>query len=276
MRARVTILVALSAAAACAPGTSSPPALAYRLPDPTSVAYAAADTMTVGISALGQSLTLGVKVAARYGVDFERADDGVRVTLGVEDLAAEVDVPMSGPIQLDKSIVSGDLVFALDRRGKVTVLSSPQLASSGGQLLSPLRIAHSLFPGLPGTAVAAGDTWVDTVSVDESGETGRASERSIFVYTVVGEAQVDGRSLLEITFVGTSQVEQETTLQGAHISQTSQLEVHGRILWDTRRNLVYEREATTSGTGSAKIAALPSAFPTTLASHSVARLQVDR
>jgi len=275
MLRRAPLLAALLAAAAsCATGSAAPPALAYRVPVPADARYDVGDTMTVEISALGQSLSLGVDMAAVYDLVFERAEnDAVQVTLGVNDLAAQVSAPMAGPIQIDESIVSGDLVFTLDRRGDIEVTSTPDVASAGGELLSPVGIAHALFPALPGTAVAAGDAWVDTLSFDDTA-TG-VTTHSVLTYTVVGDTVVDGRSLLSISFAGTSSTSQETSLQDTQVSQTFDMDVEGRLLWDIRRGLVQQREATASGTGSVTVAALPAPLPTTIESHSVARLRVE-
>ncbi len=264
----------LAVATSCAPGSAGPPALAYRLPEPAAATYDVGDTMTVEVNALGQSLSLGVDMAAVYDLAFERSrDDAFQVTLGVQDLAAQVSVPMAGPIQLDESIVSGDLVFTVDRRGVARVTSTPEVASAGGQLLSPVGIAHTLFPALSGRAVAAGDGWVDTLSFEDpvSGQT----SHSVLAYSVVGDTVVEGRSLTAIDFSGTASVSQETSLQGAEVSQTSDLQVKGRLLWDPRRGLIFRREATASGTGSVKAAALPAPLPTTIESRSVARLRPE-
>lgn len=274
MLRRAPLPAALLAAASCARGSAAPPALAYRVPDPATARYDVGDTMTVQITALGQSLSLGVDMAAVYDLAFERAEAGaIRVTLGVNDLAAQVSAPMAGPIQLDESIVSGDLVFTLDRRGTVEVTATPDVASAGGELLSPVGIAHALFPALPGTAVAAGDGWVDTLSYDDTA-TGVTSH-SVLTYTVVGDTVVEGRSLLTIGFTGTSSMSQETSLQDTQVSQTSDMDVEGGLLWDARRGLVFQREARARGTGSVTVAAVPAPLPTTIESHSVARLREE-
>jgi hypothetical protein len=227
------------------------------------------------VSALGQTVTLSVKMAAVYALSFERAKaDSLRVTLGVEDLDAQLSVPTAGSTHLDKSIVSGDLVFSVSRKGGIRVISLPKLAATGGQLLSPVGIAHSFFPGLPGTAVSTGDSWVDSVSYEDA-EVSGASEHSVYRYTVAGDTVVDGRSLLAIEFSGTSELSQKTSLQGTDVAQTSSVDVHGRLLWDAASGLLYEREATTTGTGSVKAAAVPAPLPTTLETHSVARLRVE-
>ena len=273
MRARVTSWLALGVTvAACGGGPPSPPALAYRLPSETEVRYAVNDSVTVGIEMMGQSLELEVGSAALYGISFARADDGVRVTLSVEDLAAQITVPMAGPMTFDERIVSGDLVYTMDRRGDVTILSTPEVDEAGGQLLLPLQVAHSFFPGLPGEAVPVGATWVDTVSFVEAGDSG-ASQVSILEYQFVGDTLVEGRSLQNISFRGTMEVSQTMSMQGVQAEQSSDMEMQGHVLWDSQRGLMFERDTRASGSGTVTIGPLPAPVPTRLEGRMRARLQ---
>jgi hypothetical protein len=275
MRARVPplLLASVLALSACAGRASGPPALAYRLPDPTRVSYAVGDTALIEIDALGQSLTLEAKSVALYGVSFERAGDGIRATLDIEDLEAEINVPMAGPMRVDESIVSGGLVVMLGRRGDVTIVESPEVEEAASQFFSGPTIAHAFFPGLPGTVVRAGDNWVDTVAYSDAGETGEASQSSVLTYTVIGDTSVDGRSLLEIDFAGTSESRQTMDLQGVGIEQSMRLQVEGRMLWDLQRGLMFESETTSTGTGSVRIAVAPAPLPTRVQTRQRLRLE---
>jgi hypothetical protein len=262
------------AAASCASGTPAPPALAYRLPDPTAVTYHAGDTLAIDIDALGQSLELRVGSTAEYGASFEREGNGLRVTLAVRDLSIDLDLPMVGPMRVDEEIVEGELVLALDRRGRVTILESPDVEEAASAFFAGPMIAQSVFPGLPGTAVQAGDSWVDTVTVAEDGDTGESSQRSITTYTVIGDTQVEGRTLLEIELEGTSELRQTMALQGAGIEQRTNLDVVGRVLWDMQRGLMFERETISTGTGTVRVAPAPAPLPTRVESRSRVRLEL--
>jgi len=273
MRTRISWLsLTAVAVASCGGGPPSPPALAYRLPSETEVTYVVNDTVTVGLEMLGQSLDIEVGSTALYGVSFARADDGVQVTLTVEDLAAQITVPMAGPMSFDESIVSGDLVFTMDRRGDVTVLSTPEVDEAGAQLLMPLQIAHSFFPGLPGEAVPVGTTWVDTVSFAEAEASG-ASQVSILEYQLVGDTVVDRRSLQTISFHGTMAVSQTMSMQGIEAEQSTDVELQGHVLWDSQRGLMFERDTRVSGIGTVTVAPLPAPVPTRMEGRMRARLQ---
>jgi len=280
MRPRVPIQLLCGAAlagsvalASCSAGSSAPPALAYRLPDPAQVVYAAADTLAIEINALGQTMTLDVGSTALYDVSFRRAAEGITATLRVRELQADVSLPMVGPMRVDEAIVEGDLVVTLDRRGRATILESPDVEEAASAFFAGPTIAHSFFPGLPGTAVRPGDSWVDTVAYAEDGDTGESSQRSITTYTVVGETAVEGRSLLEISLTGTSEMRQTMSLQGAEIRQETNLTVEGRVLWDLQSGLMFERETTSTGTGTVRAQVAPMPLPTRVQSRSRVRLQ---
>src|SRR5687767_11020124 len=102
-RRRSVVVAFVIPLAGCGVGSTSPPALAYRLPTPAEASYDVLDTATISIEALGQSLDLHVESSAVYDLAFARADDGVTVTLSVADLAATIGIPMAGPMTVDES-----------------------------------------------------------------------------------------------------------------------------------------------------------------------------
>jgi hypothetical protein len=178
-------------------------------------------------------------------------------------------------MRVDEEIVQGDLVFALDPRGEVTIIESPDVEGAASAFFAGPMIAHSFFPGLPGTAVQPGDSWVDTVAFSEDAVTGESSQRSITTYTVLGDTEVEGRSLLEIGFEGTSELRQTMALQGAEVEQETHLDVTGRVLWDMQRGLMFERETISTGTGTVRIALAPTPLPTRVESRSRVRLELE-
>jgi len=258
-------------------GSTSPPALAYGLPTPAEVSYDVRDSATISMQALGQSLDLQVESSAVYDLAFARADDGVTVTLTVAELDATVAVPMAGPITIDESSVSGDLVFTLDRRGDAALVSAPAVDDAAGQLVPPLQIAHSFFPALPGTAVRPGDTWTDTISYDGDGDAAGAGtvgvQRSVLEYAAVGDTVIAGRPLLQIAFNGTAEIRQTLSMQGMEIEQATDLQLTGHVLWDQQAGLMFERVTASTGTGSVRVAMMPAELPTRFQSVSRVRLR---
>jgi hypothetical protein len=265
--------------AACGGGSTSPPALAYGLPTPAAISYDVLDTATISIQALGQSLDLQVGSSAVYDMAFARAADGVSVTLTVADLDATVAVPMAGPITVDESSVSGDLVFTLDRRGDAALVSAPTVDEAVGQLVPPLQIAHAFFPALPGTAVRPGDTWADTISYGDDGNAAGGGEarvqRSVLEYTAVGDTTIAGKTLLHISFDGTSEIRQTLSMQGMELEQSTELQLTGHVLWDRQAGSMFERVTTSTGAGSVRISAMPTELPTRFQSVSRVSLRPE-
>ena len=276
-RHRSLVAAFLAPLAACGTGSTAPPALAYRLPTPAEAAYDVLDTATISIEALGQSLELEVESSAVYDLAFARADDGVTVTLSVADLDATIAIPMAGPIAVDESSVSGDLVFTLDRRGNASMVSAPTVDQTVGQLVPPLQIAHSFFPALPGAAVRLGDTWTDTISYENDGAAtgGAGTQRSVLQYSAAGDTVIAGRSLLRITFTGTAQVSQTIGMQGTEIEQATDLQLEGHVLWDVEAGLMFERVTSSTGTGRVRIAMMPTELPTRFQSISRVRVRPE-
>lgn len=273
MRGRIVALGGfLGFLAACGGGPPAPPALAYGVPADPEVTYLVTDTAVISIEALGQSLALDVGSEAVYGIVFGRADDGVMITVGIEDLDATLGVPMAGPMTFDESSVTGDLVFTLGRRGDVAVVSTPDIDEAARQLVPPEQVAHSFFPALPGRAVAMGDAWSDTVAFESEGG-GR--QRTILDYTVVGDTVVDGASLLHVTFRGTSEMTLALSMQGTEIEQTTNLDLGGHFLWDLQGGLLFERATSMDGRGTVRTPLLPGELPTRFEMRSFARLQPE-
>lgn len=257
MRMReATVLLASVALAACAAGA---PSLSYGVPSPPSRTYVVGDTIGIAVQGLGQSLEIAARSAATYTLRYEPAGSGVRVRATVNDLAADVALPMGEPMAMDESALEGDFVFELDARGRATSLTSPHATAIGGQVFSAPVVAHEIFPRLSGGAVSAGESWTDSVTYTEAVEGGETEVTSNLTYTVADDVQRGGRALTEITFAGTAAVKQDLNVDGARVTQASELEVEGRLLWDVAAGVLAESETTMRGPGTVRIALLPGA-----------------
>lgn len=262
--------VLASTLAACAGGA---PALEYGMPSPSDVRYTLGDTTTVSISMMGQSLEMSQRGVVDYAVSFSPAAAGVAVTMSVTDLEGSLTQPMGAPIRIDEDDVSGVLVFSLDREGGVVVTETPEVAVEASQLVSGLAVAHDFFPGLPGRRVVAGDSWVDTVSYEGSEGGGERAETSVLRYTVVGDTALDGRQLLHITAAGTSESRAVLDVSGMRVTQVSEVEIEGHVLWDAEAGLMIERRTTAAGDGTASVPIAPNPIPIRIRSRRTVRLQ---
>jgi hypothetical protein len=270
MRGRMVLLgIAAGHLASCGGAPPAPPALAYRLPDVPEASYLVTDTATISMSALGQTMALELGSAANYSMSFRRAGEGLAVTMSMMDLDATLNAPMVGSTKFDESGVTGDLAFTLDRRGNAVIGVTPDVSEPALRFVAPEQAARLFFPALPGTAVAVGDSWSDTVAVESDTE---GSQRTVFDYLVVGDTVVAGVSVLHISFEGTSEVTQALSMQGTELELTTSLELDGFVLWDLQRGLLFERATNMSGTGSVQTPMLPARIPTSFEMHSTARL----
>jgi len=273
MRIRALSIVITSATLACSGGA---PPLGYSAPGMADVTYVVGDTVSIAVQVPGQSLAIGLRSEARYHLDQRPSAGGLHVTAAVESLAADVSVPMTEALSMDETALEGDFTFDLDGRGHVQSMSAPTGSSVGAQIYAagaPL-IAHALFPRLPGRAVAAGDSWADSVSYRTGGDAGESVVTSSLTYTVVGTSQTGGRTLTDIDFGGTAAVTQNMSLEGATITQESELEVTGHLRWDAVAGVLYDSELTMEGPGNVRMALLPAALPTKVTWQT--RVRLDR
>jgi hypothetical protein len=220
---------------------------------------------------MGQNMQIAMRGDADYGVTFARAGDGVGVTLTVQRLAATVDVPMGSPMRVTESAVDGVLAFTLDRRGRATVTSTPEVEPAASQMISGLTMSHTFFPRMPGRVVVAGDRWTDTISYSEEGELA-TDEDTVLDYVVTGDSVVDGRALTRIDFTGTSTVSNSMNMGGMAVSLTSTVDVRGYTLWDARAGVMYEMASSGRGRGTVRVPIAPMPLPIEVTSTQHTRL----
>jgi hypothetical protein len=244
-------------AAACGGAPPSPPALAYGEGPGGDVAYDFADTTEIDVSVMGQSLQLSQRGVATYDVSVVNTSAGVDVVMTVRALDATLSQPMGAPVRVDESALT----------------ATPTVADEASQMVSGLSLAHGFFPRLPGRAALPGDSWVDTVSWSGREGPGVRSERAVLHYTVVGDTVVDGRSLLMISLTGQTTVTNELVIAGMAVSQRSDLEVEGHVLWDFRGGTLFEQVRRASGRGEVSVPMAPGPLPIRVRTTQKARAQ---
>jgi len=220
---------------ACGGGPASPPALAYGLPDPASVTYLSGDTADMDIDANGQSMQARVMSAATLATTFSRADDGIQVSMTVQDLDA------------------------LDRKGAATIVSQPKLNQSAQQFFQPLLMAHTFFPRLPGRGVAPGESWTDTIHAEGPQGEGQMSTDMVVTYKVAGDTMVGGRSVLRLDMDGTVDQTASGLIAGMDFTQSAAGTMTGWVLWDMRGGLMVENYTESDAKGTMDVSAAP--FP---------------
>ncbi len=273
MRSRLVLTAAASfVLSACGGGPSGPPGFAYSLPTLTAVTYLTGDTTIMDIDAGGQAMQVTVSESMLLDAGFERAAEGVQVTLAVKDLKASIYNPM-GAATGDESGITGPLVMSLDRRGAVTVVSQPQLTETASEYFQPLSVAHGLFPRLPGRAAAVGESWTDTIRYEGQQGPGSVSATNVVTYTVEGDSVLDGRSLVKIAQKGSTESTTHGVITGMDFSQGLTGTFTGWVLWDHARGLMVESYAQTDGRGTMDVSAAPFPLGVYLRAQSRVKLQ---
>lgn len=272
MNRRHSLLVAAAVAfTSCGGGPPAPPALEYGHGPEGELTYVRGDTTLVSLSMMGQSLEIEQRGVMTLAVTMANTATGADVRMSVTDLDASISNPMGAPMTVDESSVDGTLVFSLDRRGDATVESLPTVGIEASQMVSATSLANAFFPGLPGQALTAGESWVDTVSYEGKDPSGlRSAEESIVTYTVVGPDTYEGRAVLRISFEGTSTVSNDFDMQGMSLSQESEAELQGHVLWDHQRGVMVERVQSSAGSG--RVSGAPVPLPIEVESRQVTRL----
>lgn len=267
-----TVLSALLLLTACGGGPPGPPALEHALPTTPAVVYGYENDAVIRVSLMGQNLQVSQEGDAELAVHFSEASGGLGVSLEVRSLAATLRQPMGAPVQVDEGAVRGPLVFTLDRLGRATVSQQPEVRPEASQMISPLGLAHTFFPTLPGRAVMPGERWVDTVSFEG---TGGDVEESVFTYTVLGDTVVDRRAVLQIGLQGSTRSTSTLEVGGMAVRQTSELDVTGHVLWDYQAGLMVESSQVGSGSGTVSVPIAPAPLPITIETTRRARLRAS-
>ena len=273
-RRNVTGLLLMSAlVVGCTATPPAPPALAYGMPADAEAVYDFGDTTVVYVDAMGQRMELGMGMSGVYDVMYAPASTGVDVTMAARSFSATVTSPMGAPIRADESDIDGELTFTLDRVGNATVTGEPGVSDVVSQVLSGVVLVQGFFPGLPGRAVVPGDSWVDTIDVVGGAGEGQRSDFSILRYTVQGDSTVDGRTYLSIALEGTTEISTEMDMGGMTISQSSDLEMEGHILWDLPAGRVFETRRSGRGSGTVSVPNIPFPLPIQVETSQLARFR---
>jgi len=264
MRAKTWVAVmsgwALAASACAGPGNPAPPpGLTYRLPDPPAAAYRMADTVQVGIQAMGQAFSVAGGARSDWRMEFALDAGGVRVTATLLDLDARMSNPLGPDQTVDETEVAGQVVFVLDQRGNPTVVSVPELGSGAAQFFTGSTIANGFFPRLPGRALAPGESWVDTVSYTSDDAGAESTVRTVWTYTAAGDSAVAGSVYQLVRASGQTEQSSGGTIAGTDFTQSVAGAVTGHFLWDGAVGMLHSSEyhSVLSGESVISIAPVP-------------------
>ncbi len=221
----------LSATATALAAQTSDGDLAYAVPGNPSATYRIADTLVTAMNIPTGAMEVTITTSATLATTFAADPEGVRITATPQSLSMTMANPMMGSQTLEPQ-ATGDLVFVLDPRGVVTVVSTPEIEGPAGSTAAVAGMPYEMFPRLPGSAADPGDTWVDTVSWSQEVPEATTTTTTVYTYTLAGDTVVDGRSLLKIELAGEVDTKGTVDMGGMAAEQTITGTDTGFALWD--------------------------------------------
>ena len=249
-----TVLAAAGCSSSGSPGAPAPaPVLGFRLPSVPSATYHVADTTKATVDSPMGPVQMDQSSSMQLDMTFEDDPVGVRVTGEVAAWDFTATQPMGGPVKGGLENLEGPLVFTLDGRGVVDVISVPEASGAAAQFARLHSMAHGIFPRLPNRTVVAGASWTDTLtwSAEESGAD--ITSTTIYHYTATGDTVVDGRSLLVMAVESETEVHTEATQQGMEVTMALSSSERGVALWDLERAMLYASDMDRTMTGTFEV-----------------------
>jgi len=212
---------------------------AMRMPAAASVQVMRSDTSQVSVDT-GMMGVIEMTVEGNGTIDLAFVDDpaGVQVTANYSSFTGNMSNPMAGDISVDESDIGGQLVFTLDDRGRATVHEAFGVKMEVAQMVGSKTLAYTLFPRFPGGSVNTGQSWVDTVTIEEAGDF-TSSTTTITTYTVAGDTVVDGRALVRLTTSSDIETSSVGEQQGMSLTQVLSGTSTGWMLWDQAASMTF-------------------------------------
>jgi len=225
----------------------------YHVHDTMAITIASADTMATTIALAPGGIELTAVAITSLRLAFEEESDGMRVVAEIVDFGGSVGNPEMGMQTLEKDDAQGEMVFLVGSKGVTESVSRPDLSDDAGQFSLFNQLPHDLFPGLPGGAVEAGDSWSDSVVWRSSAGGMATTSTASRAYRLVGDTLLDGRSVLEISLLADVQISGSGSQGGIATSQYIEGIVMGRLFWDPEDRLLHYAELHRDLRGSASM-----------------------
>ena len=204
-------------------------------------------------------------------VSFEADPAGFRATAEVTDFSASAGNSQMGTRSMSSSAVGGAIVAVVGPEGLVELVDKPDLSREAGEFTLFEGLGYDLFPRLPGSAVAAGDSWTDTITWSSTAGGARTSSTRIRTFTVGEEIVVESRSLLMIAVSATVEISSEATQGGMTMDRSYNGTQTGTYFWDIEAGLLRAAELTNDFTGRADMGRGPPVTVTMKGLHRIWR-----
>ena len=241
-------------------GTLSAPQepLAYTSSPPDAgTTYRVADSTQMSMQSPMGPMDLTNIARATLIVSFEADPAGFRATAEVTDFSGSAGNSQMGTQTMSSSAVGGAIVAVVGPAGLVELVDKPDLSREAGQFTLFEGLGYDLFPPLPASAVATGDSWTDTVTWSSTAGGGRTSSTRIRTFTVGEEIEVQGRTLQMIAVSATVEISSEMEQGRMTMDRSFSGTQTGNYFWDAEAGLLRAAELMSEFTGEAKMGRAP-------------------
>ena len=211
-------------------------AVAYQAPSGDGLTYAMADTVTLTFAG---GVLANVRIEAGYyasvATTWQEADGGFRVTARVQDFSGELRNPMAGNTRADEEDVEGEWVVRLSPRGTTELLARPTVSRAFRDVVGTDDLLRNLFLRLPRGPVRRGDSWTDTISVEERSADEVETSTAIVTSTWAGDSVMGGRTLWIIRSTTETTLRIEAVSDGTRVVQELEGGTTAETLFDPER-----------------------------------------
>jgi len=259
MNTRSALLVAaVAAAAACGAQPEAAPApapvpLGYSVPAVNPVMYSSQDTARINIEVqpgMSMDQTMGQNSTVRLSFAPDTTGGGLAVTATWVDFSAFMESSMMPRQEVGAEALAGDFELRVSPEGEVEQVSGPELPDEVQQLsMGGDNMFVDFFLRLPNRVVQPGESWSDTVRVDEENEGARSVNETVVTSTLRGDTTVAGRRLWVINSTKTTHVLVEGNMQGMDMRNELNGTINETSLWDPARRMLHSSSSTGSMTG---------------------------
>ncbi len=225
--------------------------LAYMSSPGEAATYRVADSTQMSMQTPMGPMDLTNLARATLAVSFEADPAGFRATAEVTEFSGSAGNSQMGTRTMSSNAVGGAIVAVVGPQGLVELVAKPTLSREAGQFTLFEGLGYDLFPRLPAGAVAAGDSWTDTVTWSSTAGGARTSSTRIRTFTLGEEIVVEGRTLQMIGVSATEEISSEASQGGRTQDRTYSGTQTGNYFWDAEAGLLHAAELMSDFTGKA-------------------------
>ncbi|HUH13224.1 MAG TPA: hypothetical protein VMK65_08945 [Longimicrobiales bacterium] len=234
--------------AACAAEPPPPPAepapmpgmaIEYAVPPGGVLTYAMADTVTL---TFGAGVLANMRIEGGYHAtvrtSWEPADGAFLVRARVEDFSGELRNPMAGNTRSTEEDVQGEWVVLLTTRGTSELLEAPSVSRAFRDVVGTNDLLRNAFLRLPPEPVRRGDSWTDTIRVEERGSDQVETSTTVVTSTWAGDSVIGERTLWIIRSTTETTLRIESVSDGTEVVQSLEGGTDAETLFDPERGLI--------------------------------------